>query len=93
MEIQEVHPEGLFLCNPPFGERLETIEQAKALYATFPGLCQRFPGWNFSCISTDTELATIMERKPEWTRLIHNGALEIVLYRFAAISPVQDSIA
>lgn len=76
--------DGLIICNPPYGERMLSPESAKALHDAMLGLKTRFPGWALSVITTETGLPELLKEKPAFARPIHNGASEVVLYRFEA---------
>lgn len=74
--------EGLLICNPPYGERLLSPESAKALHDAMAGLRERFSGWALSVITTEPALADLLKVKAAFARPIHNGASEVILYRF-----------
>jgi len=42
-------PEGLILCNPPYGERIGDEKQAEELYKSMASLFVDFPGWADGC--------------------------------------------
>ena len=44
---------GVFLCNPPYGERLGDKREAEALYREMGLLLKRHPGWKLCAITSD----------------------------------------
>lgn len=52
-EITAPYPEGLILCNPPYGERLGDAKEAELLYKKMRCLRTEFAGWEFGIITAN----------------------------------------
>ncbi|MEK6686374.1 MAG: bifunctional 23S rRNA (guanine(2069)-N(7))-methyltransferase RlmK/23S rRNA (guanine(2445)-N(2))-methyltransferase RlmL [Pseudomonadota bacterium] len=79
----ESWPEGLIVCNPPYGERLGDEEQTAALYRQFGEvLKQRFTGWQAAIIIGNPELGFRLGIRSHKPVTLFNGALECKLLRF-----------
>ncbi len=73
---------GLFLCNPPYGERLSDQQQARALYKEMGLLLKRHPGWKMAVITSDSAFERSFGRRADKKRRLYNGRLECEFYIF-----------
>lgn len=73
---------GLFLCNPPYGERLSDQQQARALYKEMGLLLKRHPGWKMAVITSDSAFERNFGRRADKKRRLYNGRLECEFYIF-----------
>ena len=67
---------GVFLCNPPYGERLGDKREAEALYREMGLLLKRHPGWNLCAITSDFAFERCFGRRATHKRRLYNGRLE-----------------
>ena len=72
--------QGVFLCNPPYGERLGDREQCRALYRDLHALQTRHPGWSLCAISSDPGFERAYGKKAVRRRRLYNGRLECTFY-------------
>lgn len=72
--------EGVFLCNPPYGERLSDREHCRKLYADLHSLRVRHPGWKMCVISSDPAFERSYGQRADKKRRLYNGRLECVFY-------------
>lgn len=80
---QENTKKGLFITNPPFGERLSSPEMLKPLYKKIgENLHKYFPNWNASILTYDPMLAKAIQLRANKQYKLYNGALECKLYCF-----------
>lgn len=73
---------GTVICNPPYGERLLDIEQAKELYRI---MGKRFPqsrGWAYNIITPDDDFEKIFGRKADKRRKLYNGMIKCQYYMY-----------
>jgi 23S rRNA (guanine2445-N2)-methyltransferase / 23S rRNA (guanine2069-N7)-methyltransferase len=74
---------GLFVCNPPYGERMGEVEQLKLLYHEIGTILQaRFSGWNASVFTGNPDLAFQIPLRSHKSYKLFNGALECKLFNF-----------
>lgn len=77
------------VCNPPYGERMLDITQARQLYRVMGGV---FPqGSACSVITPDAEFETHFDRKARKTRKLYNGMMQCRLYQFWQDAPRRSS--
>ena len=67
---------GVFLCNPPYGERLGDKREAEALYREMGLLLKRPPGWKLCAITSDFACERCFGRRATHKRRLYNGRLE-----------------
>ena len=75
-------PAGVFLCNPPYGERMGDQESCRALYRELGLLLRRHPGWKMGVLSADAGLERAFGRRAAHQRRLYNGRLECAFYTF-----------
>jgi 23S rRNA (guanine2445-N2)-methyltransferase / 23S rRNA (guanine2069-N7)-methyltransferase len=76
-------PDGLVICNPPYGERLGERATLPDLYRELGQvLLREFPGWRAAIFTTDKELGMAMEIRSERQYSLYNGALPARLLLF-----------
>jgi len=73
---------GVFLCNPPYGERLGDRKAAQALYKEMGLLLKRHPGWRMAVITSDFAFERCFGRRATQKRRLYNGRLECEFYIF-----------
>ncbi|MBE5800867.1 MAG: class I SAM-dependent RNA methyltransferase [Clostridiales bacterium] len=74
--LQLVGEPGIFLCNPPYGERLGDQQQTRALYKEMGLLLKRHPGWKMAVITSDSAFERNFGRRADKKRRLYNGRLE-----------------
>lgn len=74
---------GLFICNPPYGERMGEIEKLKLLYHEIGTILQaRFSGWNASVFTGNADLAFQIPLRSHKSYKLFNGAIECKVFNF-----------
>jgi len=70
-------PEGLFVCNPPYGRRLESEDAARALHREIGSVLRRhFLGWTAFVITEHGPMAKSIGLKPSQRVPVFNGPIE-----------------
>ena len=75
-ELQLPDEHGVFLCNPPYGERLSDRKHCEQLYHELRLLKQRHPGWSLCAISSDPAFERAYGKRADKKRRLYNGRLE-----------------
>ncbi|MBR4868266.1 MAG: class I SAM-dependent RNA methyltransferase, partial [Clostridia bacterium] len=75
-------PRGIVITNPPYGERLLDMEQARSLYRQMGRVMEQKPGWRYGVISPDEEFQAHFGRKADKKRKLYNGMLKCNLYLY-----------
>ena len=74
--LQLPDEEGVFLCNPPYGERLSDRKSCEKLYREMRLLKERHPGWCLCAISSDPAFERAYGKRADKKRRLYNGRLE-----------------
>lgn len=78
---------GVWICNPPYGERLDEKERLAALYPQWATtLKQRFAGWNAYFLTADLDLPKFMRLKASKRTVLFNGPLECRLFEYKMVA-------
>ena len=70
------------ICNPPYGERLLDIEQARELYRIMGKKFQKRRGWSYTVISPDDTFEASFGRSADKRRKLYNGMIKCQLYMY-----------
>ena len=73
---------GVFICNPPYGERLGDQRQCRELYHDLFMLKKRHPTWRLCAISSDPAFERSFGKRADKKRRLYNGRLECVYYLY-----------
>ena len=73
---------GVFLCNPPYGERLSDRDSCRALYRELGLLLKRHHGWTMAALCADPAFERYFGRRANQKRRLYNGRLECELYLY-----------
>ena len=87
-------PSGVLIANPPYGERMGSLDELAAFYPKLgDALKQRFAGWRCYLFTADLRLPKLIRLAPSARTPLWNGALECRLYEFRIVSgrPTRDS--
>lgn len=77
--LQELRLEGepgVFICNPPYGERLSDRKSCEKLYGELRQMQLRHPGWSLCAISSDPMFERAYGKRAAKKRRLYNGRLE-----------------
>jgi len=75
---------GVFICNPPYGERLSDQKSCRELYRDLHALQMRNPSWSLCAISSDPGFERAFGKRADRKRRLYNGRLECTYYIFNA---------
>jgi len=81
-ELAAPYDDGILLGNPPYGERIGDVEQAKALYTDMADLFKVFPGWKMGFITCQESFETDIGRKANSCKKLKSGNLDTTFYIF-----------
>ena len=71
---------GVFICNPPYGERLSDQKTCRLLYHDLRILKDQCRAWSMCVLSSDPAFERSFGRKANRKRRLYNGRLECTYY-------------
>jgi putative N6-adenine-specific DNA methylase len=75
-EARPAYDKGSLICNPPYGERLGTVQEARALYRRMGEAAEGFKGWGLGFVTNAPDFGDYFGRAASRPRKIINGAEE-----------------
>ena len=81
-DFKEEHERAVVICNPPYGERLLDMEQARKLYKIMGEKFTPRSGWSYSIISPDDGFEREFGRPADKRRKLYNGMIKCQLYMY-----------
>ncbi|MDR3606878.1 MAG: THUMP domain-containing protein [Oligoflexia bacterium] len=80
---ERISERGIFVVNPPYGERLGEVEELRGLYKEIGDtMKKKFQGWEGYVFTGSPELAKEVGLKPSRKIVLFNGAIECRLFRY-----------
>jgi putative N6-adenine-specific DNA methylase len=73
---------GTIVCNPPYGERLSTIEEAEELYKKMGQHFKSLDRWQIYVITSDEAFERLYGRRANKVRKLYNGMIPCFYYQF-----------
>ena len=81
-DFSETAERAAVICNPPYGERLLDMEQARELYRIMGEKFVTRSGWSYSIISPDDNFETSFGRTADKRRKLYNGMIKCQVYMY-----------
>lgn len=83
-KIQKPTPDrrGTVVCNPPYGERLLTPEEAEQLYRDMGRAFSALEPWQIYVITSHPDFEKLYGRRADKVRKLYNGMIPCNLYQF-----------
>ncbi len=73
---------GTLITNPPYGERMLSINEAEELYYTLGRRFKKKQGWSYAIITPDDDFEKCFGREADKRRKLYNGMLKCQLYMY-----------
>ena len=73
---------GTIVCNPPYGERLFTLEEAYELYRKMGQHFKTLDAWQIYVLSSCETFEKLYGRRADKVRPLYNGMLKCYYYQF-----------
>ncbi|HIQ79866.1 MAG TPA: class I SAM-dependent RNA methyltransferase [Candidatus Scatavimonas merdigallinarum] len=81
-DFYETMPRASVICNPPYGERLLDLKQARKLYSIMGARFEKKPGWSYTVISPDKLFERFFGRQADKRRKLYNGMIKCQVYMY-----------
>ena len=73
---------GTVICNPPYGERLNTVEEAEELYSKMGSAFKNLDRWQIYVITSSQNFERLYKRRADKVRKLYNGMIPCYYYQF-----------
>ena len=83
-DVIRIGDPGVFIANPPYGERLDNVRAAHAVAKQLGRLQERNPGWSLCAFSADMGFEREYGRRATRRRRYYNGRIECEYHIFEA---------
>lgn len=70
------------VCNPPYGERMDTVRQARALYQKMGKVFSKLSPWQIYIITSEEDFETLYGRRADKVRRLYNGMIRCNYYQY-----------
>ena len=74
--------DGMFICNPPYGQRLLEKRQAEALYRDMRKVFDKAGSWRQYILTSHPNFERIYGRRADARRKLYNGRIECCFYQY-----------
>lgn len=81
-EIKSDDVRTTIVCNPPYGERLETVKKARELYKKLGRNFPMLSPWQIYIITSEEEFEKLYGQKADKVRKLYNGMIKCNFYQF-----------
>lgn len=81
---------GFIVTNPPYGERLDELEDMPALYSEIGGMFKTLDTWSHYIITGFEDAEKYMGRKANKNRKVYNGMIRTYYYQFLGPRPPRQ---
>ncbi len=82
LEIKTDGRRGTIVCNPPYGERMMTPEQAAELYRRMGEHFRTLDSWQIYIISSSEDFPRLYGARPDKTKKLYNGMIPCRYYQY-----------
>lgn len=70
------------VCNPPYGERMDTIKSAQALYKKMGKVFSKLSPWQIYIITSEEDFENIYGKRADKVRRLYNGMIRCNYYQY-----------
>ncbi len=82
---------GYLICNPPYGERLNELEEVKKLYTLMGKIFEPYKTWSKYIITSYEDFEKVYGSKSTKNRKLYNGRIKTYFYLFFGEKPPKSS--
>ncbi len=90
VEVRSRFEYGHLISNPPYGERMGTIEAAEKLYEELGEVFKQLETWSLHFLTNQPHPERFIGRRWDKSRKLYNGRLECHYYQFFGPRPIRN---
>ena len=88
LNLEDKRQYGCVICNPPYGTRIDSLENLLNLYQRIPAILAQLPTWSHFIITSWLDFEKVIGQKATRRRKLYNGRLECTFFQFLGPKPV-----
>ena len=89
-ELASSRDYGCLVTNPPYGERIDGLQEVKDLYHSMPLVLRRLPTWSFFVLTSWNDFERLADRRADRRRKLYNGSIQCTYFQFHGPKPGPD---
>ena len=70
------------VCNPPYGERMDTVRSAQALYKKMGNVFKKLSPWQIYIITSEEDFENLYGARADKVRRLYNGMIRCNYYQY-----------
>ena len=70
------------VCNPPYGERMDTVKSAQVLYKKMGKVFTKLSPWQIYIITSEEDFENIYGKRADKVRRLYNGMIRCNYYQY-----------
>lgn len=86
-ELKTQRKYGCLVTNPPYGERLDDVEEAEQLWTELWKVTQQWPTWSVFVFAGSRDFEKIVDKRATRRRKLYNGPIECTYYQYLGPKP------
>lgn len=81
---------GTFICNPPYAERIGTLEEVEKLYKEIGALIKTNDTWSSYILTSNEDFENLYGKKADKKRKLFNGNVKVDYYQYFGKKPPKN---
>lgn len=86
-ELKTQRMYGCLITNPPYGERLDDVDEAEQLWTELWKVTQQWPTWSVFVFAGSRDFEKIVDKRATRRRKLYNGPIECTYYQYLGPKP------
>ncbi len=88
-EFSSSKKHGCIVCNPPYGERMQSEREVQDLYREMGQVFSKLDSWSYFIMTSYEDFERSFGRKSDKNRKLYNGKIKTHLYQYLGELPVR----
>ncbi|MFU8795032.1 MAG: THUMP domain-containing class I SAM-dependent RNA methyltransferase [Dethiobacteria bacterium] len=86
-ELSSKKKYGKIICNPPYGERLGSLEESEKLYKSMAKTLKNLDSWSYYILTASENFETLFGKKASKRRKLYHGNIKVHFYQYFGPRP------
>ncbi len=90
-ELSSKKKYGKIICNPPYGERLNTLKETEKIYKQMGKLFKKLDTWSYYIITAHENFEALFGKKASKRRKLYHGNIKVHYYQYFGPRPPRHA--